>query len=217
MELIDIIKERKSIRAFKADTIPRETVAEIITIAAKAPSAINLQPWELTVVMNEERERLSRRLLKAYREKQISCSPGNVKPMPAPFSARGVESFESMKPHLDGVGIDFNTFVNEGSCNFYGAPAAVIISMDDCFSAGRSIDIGIFLAYLMLAAHNIGIWTCPIGLICAYEDEVKDALNIPDSKRIIIGVAMGYPDPDHPINRFVSPREEPAKMVRWFD
>ena len=59
--------------------------------------------------------------------------------------------------------------------------------------------------------------TCPIGLICAYEDEVKDALNIPEEKRIVVGLALGHPDWDHPINRFVSPREEPAKMVRWFE
>ena len=64
---------------------------------------------------DEEKQRLSRRLIKAYREKQISCSPGNVKPLSETFSKRGVESFQLMNPYLAKIGQDFNCFVNEGS------------------------------------------------------------------------------------------------------
>ena len=80
MELLEVMKERKSIRAFKPDPIPREKIEEILRLTIHAPSAINLQPWEFIVVTGEEKERLSRRLIKAYREKQIGCSPGNIKP-----------------------------------------------------------------------------------------------------------------------------------------
>jgi nitroreductase len=217
MDLIDIIKERKSVRAFRPDPIARDTIEHILTLASRAPSAINLQPWEFTVVTGEEKERLSRRLLKAYREKQISCSPGNVKPLSEDFKARGVASFEGMKPYLDEMGLDFNRFINEGSCNFYGAPVAVIICLDDAFSKARLVDIGAALGYLVLAAHTYGLWTCPIGLIAAYEDDVKDILNIPDEKSVVIGVALGHPDWDSPINRFTSPREEPERLVRWME
>jgi nitroreductase len=217
MDLSDIIRERKSIRAFKPDMVAREQVEEVLKAAGRAPSAINLQPWEVTVAMGEERERLSRRLLKAYREKQISCSPGNVKPLPAVFSARGVQSFDGMKPYLDEMGSEFNRYINEGSCNFYGAPVAVIISIDNAFSRARFVDVGIFLGYLVLAAHNAGLWTCPIGLITAYEEEVKDTLNIPENKEVVIGAALGHPDLESPVNRFVSPREDLSKIVRWMD
>ncbi len=215
MDFSEIIKERKSIRAFKPEGISREKVQEVLGAAFRAPSAINLQPWEVTVVMDEERRRLSRRLLKAYREKRISCSPGNVKPMPTVFTTRGVQSFNAMKPYLDEMGSDFNGYINEGSCNFYGAPVAIILSIDDSFSKARLVDIGIFLGYLVLAAHNTGLLTCPIGLITAYEDDVKDVLNIPENKHVVIGLALGNPDPDSPVNRFTSPRDEPDKMVRW--
>jgi nitroreductase len=217
MELTEIIGQRKSIRAFRNDPLSREQVEAILDLAIKAPSAINLQPWEFSVVMNEERERLSRRLVKAYREKQISCSPGNVKPLPREFTARGVESFEAMKPYLDEMGSDFNRYINEGSCNFYGAPVAIIISIDNSFSKARLVDIGVCLGYLVLAAHNAGLWTCPIGLITAYEEEVKDVLNIAETKDVVIGVALGYPDRDSPINRFASPRDKVAGFVRWID
>jgi nitroreductase len=217
MDVAEIMKERKSIRAFRNDPIPREKVEEVLRLAMRAPSAINLQPWEITVVMGEERQRLSRRLLKAYREKHISCSPGNVKPMPKAFTTRGVQSFEGMKPYLDEMGFDFNRYINEGSCDFYGAPVAVIMCIDNSFSKARLVDIGVFIGYFLLAAHDAGLWTCPIGLITAYEDEVKDMLNIPEDKDVVVGVALGYPDRESPINRFTSPREAPDAMVRWIE
>ena len=104
MELADIIAKRRSIRAFTHDRVPRERVEEVLAAAVKAPSAINLQPWEFTVVMNEERERLSRKLIKTYGEKRISCSPGNVTPLPEAITARGRASFEGMLPYLEGMG-----------------------------------------------------------------------------------------------------------------
>jgi nitroreductase len=217
MELSAILKERKSIRAFTADKVSRVEVEAVMKAALAAPSAINLQPWEVTVVMGEERERLSRTLMKAYREKRISCSPGNVKPLPAVFTVRGVQSFDGMKPYLDQMGSDFNKYINEGSCNFYGAPVALIISIDNSFSKARLVDIGIFLGYLVLAAHDAGLWTCPIGLISAYEEEVKDALNIAENKEVVIGVALGHPDPKSPVNSFTSPRENLDKIARWVD
>ena len=217
MDVVQAIKERKSIRAFKPDPVPRQKVEEILRLAANAPSAINLQPWEFAVVVGEERERLSRRLMKAYKEKQVACAPGNVKPLPAEVIARGVEAKEGMKLHLDEKGVGFDSFVNEGSCNFYGAPVAIILSIDNAFAKWNYVDIGITLGYLVLAAHSAGLSTCPIGLITAYGEEIKDELGIPENRDVIIGVALGHPDWDAPINRFKSSREELDKLTRWID
>jgi nitroreductase len=217
MDVVHAIKERRSIRAFKPDPVPREKIEELLMLALQAPSAINLQPWEFTIVVGEERERLSRRLIKAYKEKQISCGPGNVKPLPQEVTARAAQSIGEMKPLTEEMGSDFDRFINEGSCNFYGAPAAIIISIDNAFSKYNYVDIGITLGYMLLAAHSNGLWTCPIGLITAYCDEIRDALSIPESKDVIIGVALGYPDWDAPINRFKSSRETTGTLVRWID
>jgi nitroreductase len=217
MDVVQAIRERRSIRAFKPDPVPRETVEEILRTATQAPSAINLQPWEFTVVVGEERERLSRRLIKAYKEKQIACAPGNVKPLPSEVIERGVQAAEGMKPHLREMGIEFSRFVNEGSCNFYGAQVAIILCIDKAFSQNNYVDIGITLGYLLLTAHSAGLWTCPIGLITAYEEEIKDELSIPENKRVVIGVALGHPDWDAPINRFKSSRETVDKFARWIE
>ena len=217
MELCQAVRERRSIRAFKPAPISRELIEEILKLTVHAPSAINIQPWEFFVVIGEEKERLSRKLIKAYKEKQISCSPGAVKPLPLTYSQRGVATFESMKPHLEQIGVTFEQFINEGSCNFYGAPVAIIICLDDSFSKARMVDIGIALGYLVLCAHALGLTTCPIGLIDAYEDEIKDLLNIPENKNVVIGVALGYPDWENPVNRFKSMRENLDKSVRWIE
>jgi nitroreductase len=217
MDLLSAIKERKSLRAFKSDPIPKERIEEILKLTIHAPSAINLQPWEFVVVTGEEKERLGRRLIKAYKEKQIACSPGNVKPLPKTYAKRGAKTLELMKPFFEEMRVDINQFINEGSCNFYGAPVAILLCLDDSFPGARMVDIGIALGYLVLIAHEFGLGTCPIGLITAYEDEIKDLLNIPENKNVVIGVALGYPDSNIPINRFKSQRDHFDKFIRWID
>jgi len=217
MDLLKVIEERKSIRAFKPDPVPREKIEEILKLSIHAPSAINLQPWEFVVVAGEEKERLGRRLIKAYKEKQIACSPGNIKPLPKTFGKRGAKTLELMKPFFEEMGVSPDQFINEGSCNFYGAPVAILICLDDSFPKARLVDIGIALGYLVLTAHEFGLGTCPIGLIIAYEDEIKELLNIPENKNVAISVALGYPDSDIPINRFKSQRDHLETFIRWIE
>jgi nitroreductase len=122
-----------------------------------------------------------------------------------------------MKPFFEEMGINTDQYINEGSCNFYGAPVAILLCLDDSFPDARMVDIGIALGYFVLTAHEFGLGTCPIGLITAYEDEIKDLLNIPENKNVVIGVALGYPDWDVPINRFKSQRDHLDKLVRWIE
>jgi nitroreductase len=217
MDFIKLIHERKSLRAFKPDPIPREKIEEILKLSIHAPSAINLQPWEFIVVAGEEKERLSRRLIKAYREKQISCGPGALKPLPKTIAQRGAKTLQLMNPFFEEMKVNPDQFINEGSCNFYGAPVAILICQDDSFSKVGWVDIGLTLGYFILAAHDLGLGTCPIGLITAYENEIKDLLNIPENKNVVIGVALGFPDWQSPINRFKSPREGLDKVVKWIE
>jgi nitroreductase len=215
MDLIEAIKQRKSIRAFSKKQVPLELIEEIIGISLNAPSAINLQPWDFYIVYGEEKKRLSRALLKAYKEKKISCGPGTEKPLPPVYNRRGVEVTESMQPFLDELGIFFNQFINEGSSNFYGAPVAVFICIDSCFPKMRLLDIGIILSHFLLTAYDYGMATCPIGLLLAYENEVKEFLDIPDDKSVAIAVALGYADGDNPINKYKSSRDSKEKFIHW--
>jgi nitroreductase len=215
MDALQAIRERRSARAFKPVPVPKEKVEEVLRLTVNAPSANNLQPWEFVVVMDEERERLSRRLIKAYKEKQISCGSGAVKPLPKAIRERGVKTLEQMKSYVEKTGDDVDSFVNEGSCNFYGAPVAIIICIDDCFSARQFVDVGTAVGYLVLAAEASGMASCPVGLITDYADEIKELLNIPENKRVVIGIALGYADKENPMAQFRSQRAELSELVRW--
>ena len=94
-----------------------------------------------------------------------------------------------MAPFLPGD-INFQDFINEGSCNFYGAPTAIIVALDEVFSSARLADTGIAVGYLVLAAHGMGLATCPIGLITAFDDDIRELLNIPEEKKIVIGIIL---------------------------
>jgi len=45
MDLVEAIRHRRSIRAFKPDPIPQEILKEIMGGALRAPSWANTQPW----------------------------------------------------------------------------------------------------------------------------------------------------------------------------
>ena len=215
MELEKIINGRHSTRAFLDKPIPKATIEKLLTLSTKAPSAINLQPWEFTVVMGKERQRLSRVLLKSMRERSISCGPGAVRPLPEYFIDRQRELMDCLLPCLE-KGISFQDFINEGSCNFYGAPAAIIVTIDQVSSKPRLVDLGIVIGYMVLTAYNMSLGTCPIGLISAFGDEIKEILNIADEKDVIMGIGVGYPDPDSPVNQAISDRVPIHEVARFY-
>jgi len=217
MDLIETIRTRHSVRAFLDDPISREILEKIVADASCAPSAINMQPWEIHVVLGDERKRLSRRLLKSLREKALTCGPGSAKPLSDKFMRRSRDCADQMAPLIREMGMDFKAFVNEGSLNFYGAPAVILIFLDECFPTERMIDIGSFLGYLVLATAAHGLASCPIGLVKSYEDEIKDQLNILESKNLAVSVAIGKPDVKAAINRFSSTRADLKEFVRWIE
>jgi nitroreductase len=58
MNYEDIAQARRIIRGYKSDTIPRETLEEIIHIAKQSPSSMNTQPWHFHVLTGEPLERI---------------------------------------------------------------------------------------------------------------------------------------------------------------
>jgi nitroreductase len=46
MELWQAITERKSVRAFKSDPVPRALIEKVLAAGMLAPSSANMQPWE---------------------------------------------------------------------------------------------------------------------------------------------------------------------------
>ena len=217
MDVFTAMRDRQSARAFLSKRVKRADIEEIFSYAGRAPSAINLQPWEYVIVYGEEKDRLVRRLKKARAESNVSCGPGTENPLPDRFKNRSRQASAAMAPKITETGKEFNAFVEEGSCSFYGAPIAIIVTIDRIFPKIRYLDVGLSVSYLLLAAQAKGLATCPIGLISAYALDIAGALDIPSNKEVILGIALGYADPQAPINQFKTGRENLDAYLRWYE
>ncbi|MDF1553345.1 MAG: nitroreductase [Deferrisomatales bacterium] len=206
MELLDAMEERKSCRAFRPEAPNHETLVAVLQSAARAPSAVNLQPWRVWVGQGEELTRLKRALHRAYREQNIGCSPGGGRKAP-PEADGGPGSFRDLGRVVEARGDAFGAFINEGSCNLYGAPVGIFCFTEPGEPVARRLDCGIWLAYLLLGAHARGLATCPVGLLADYQDVVKDALFVPENHEFACAVALGYARADDPVNSFACPRK----------
>ncbi len=215
MDLFSAMKTRASKRAFLDRPVSREIIREILSSAAQAPSAINLQPWEFTVVAGDERPRLSRALARAYKERKIGCGTGSSQPLPDRIRARQLSSFTGLAELMQAEAAEVSSFINQGSLDFYGAPAAIIVTKEKFFPETAFTSVGLMIGWLLLAAEAKGLGTCPVGLINSYEDTVLDFLNLED-RDLMLGIALGYPDPEAPVNRLRTPRESVDELIHWY-
>jgi len=60
MDVIEAVKQRKSVRGYKPDPVPRQVLEQILEVASRAPSAMNTQPWEFNVLTGEVLENVKR-------------------------------------------------------------------------------------------------------------------------------------------------------------
>jgi nitroreductase len=58
-----VIRGRRSVRAFLPTPVSQETILEILDVAARAPSGTNTQPWQAIVVTGEKKKALSKELV----------------------------------------------------------------------------------------------------------------------------------------------------------
>ena len=216
MDVAVAIETRHSTRLFLNKPLDRPLIEEVCRLAIQAPSAINLQPWLLTVITGQELIRLSRRLLKSFSEKGLACAPESPSELPARYQERQKKLAAETGPALKATASPWADFINEGSLSFYGAPAAVIISGEAALAHEGRLDLGLLAGFLMLACQEKGLSTCPIGLISQYSGVIQEALNLDQNRPVILAVAMGYADPEAPINQAWPSRAPQTEVIRWY-
>ncbi|KAF5414248.1 MAG: hypothetical protein C5S48_09520 [Candidatus Methanogaster sp.] len=101
------------------------------------------------------------------------------------------------------------------SLSNYNAPALIVIVADKSAPGWFIVDIGIVTQTIALAAQEYGLGTRIMGDAATYPDEVRRIANIPESKQIIIGIVIGYPDWDDPLNSLQTGREPVEELVTW--
>lgn len=218
MDAITCITTRKSIRVFKTDPVPQDTIREIISTAQRSPSYKNSQPWEVAVVSGAKKDELTALLVKEL-EAGRKPEPDIPEPKgwPPAIDARINASMAARGKHL---GVDINDPANlvkakQANFRFYGAPHVLYLYQDAALPDWSIFDMGLFAQTLMLAARAKGVGTVPQAFVIDYSDVVRKFLGLPEGKRIVIGMSMGYPDMENHANKFDSARVPTEEMLRW--
>ena len=187
MDIYDAIHHRRSHRHYKADLPPREVLERIIEAAMWAPSSVNLQPWDLTVMAGKVRD---------------------------DFVALVSRAVEFLRPRLQQS--DLAAPVQEQVMKFFqnlgGAPVVVAVTIFDTGAADANNSIvqsgAALMQNLLLAAHAEGLGTCWMTGGNYLEDEILKFLGKTDRELLAI-TPIGYPVKEPP----PPPRKD--REVRW--
>ena len=217
MDVIEAIKSRKSIRAFKPDPVPKEVLKKLMEVCLHAPSSQNSQPWEFAIVGGKAIDEIKQAI--------VGQALADVEPNPdfpwfnlsEPYKSRSREVGWQLYGALGITRED-----REGrrqwalhGMKFFDAPNGIILYIDRALDNRALVDAGIIVQTIMLAALEYGLGTCPQAAVVAYPDVVRRVLGIEDSKIMVCGIAIGYPDWDHPANNFQSSREPLEALAIW--
>ena len=96
---------------------------------------------------------------------------------------------------------------------FFQAPAVIYLCLDKSLTTWSVFDLGAISQSIMLAAVENGLATIPAVTLVHYPEILRSELNIPDNFSIVLGIAIGYEDKEHPINNFRSTRRPLADVV----
>jgi len=220
MDIVEALKKRKSIRGFKPDPVPREVLTEVLEIAGRAPSAVNSQPWEFFVLGGDVLEKVKHGNI----DKVRSGAPPNPDhalmgwPRESVYRDRQVALAKQLF-QLMGIGKDDKEKMAqwlELGYRFFDAPAAIIIVVDESIiERAPLLDIGAVIQSICLAALHHGLGTCIEDQGAMYPDVLRRFAGIPESKKIMISIAMGYPDWQFPANKVETAREPLDAITTW--
>ena len=220
MDYEQIAQDRRSIRGYKTDPIPREILEEIIHIAKHAPSSMNTQPWHFHVLTGEPLERIrkgntEKMMAGSSVDREIKLNHGYEGPHRERQIEIAVQLFEAMgiarddkERRMDWVMRGFRQF---------DAPVSIVITVDKALAEDTiaHFDCGAATYGLVLAAWSKGIGSVINGQGIMQSSVVRENANIPEDQVIMTCVAMGYPD-DSFVANDVKSRRSPNDKVASF-
>lgn len=185
MTLSEAIAARRSVREYADKPVAREDLEKLLAAAVQAPSAMNSQAWAFGVLQGRKK-----------------------------VAELGERARLALLAHLDKTGQtgDFrDRMADPGLAMFYGAPALIIIyaTAQDMFAP---LNCSLAAENLMLAATELGLGTCWIGLAQALlaDDESKKEFGVPEDYAMIAPIIVGHPAGETPVKE-----KNPPKVLFW--
>lgn len=176
-----------------------------------------MQPGSFTQVKGKVREALSADLIRACRAGEAETEDYDYfpKPMPMTLRKRQVAAAQALYGAIgvardDRAGRDAQF---ESNFRFFDAPVALMVTLEHGFGSGGYMDLGMTLYGLMLAAQAQGLATCAIGAMASYPSLIRQHLGLQANTVIVCGLALGYADPDAPVNQT---RTERCSLDEYF-
>ena len=217
MDVVEAMRERRSIRAFKPDPVPQAVLRQIIEQALRAPSWGNTQPWEFAVVTGKKLEEIRKGFLERG-EQQPAPDIARPYEFPEPYVSR-IMALPSRKQSQSKEDMDLRRIQNY---QHYGAPAVIYLLVGRSFfyqAKGINVwslyDCGAVVQNIMLLAIHYGLGTIAQAQAVVYPDIIRKVLATPESKLIALGIAIGYPDWDDPVNQSRTQRQPLSEVAEW--
>jgi nitroreductase len=218
MKLRQAIQKRRSVRGFLSKPVPKKTIESILASAGRAPSWGNTQPWEILVVTGDQVKKLGEDFCRMARQETVQIPDFEMpKGFPEPYLSRYRQVGKDLFSILGIERTDGLKRTEHSLNNFkgFGAPVFIYLLLDQKLSPYAILDAGLFIQTLCLSAIDRGLGTCILAALARFPEAIHTHLPIPEGKKILIGIALGYPDPETPANRYRSRREPLANWVTW--
>ncbi|MFW0793500.1 nitroreductase [Gordonia sp. CPCC 205515] len=218
--LSQLLDERWSCRAFTSDQLPRELVERLLTTAQRSASWCNTQPWQVIVTSGDATDRLRTAL-----GEHVRNHPGQSFDFPAPAQYTGVyrdRRRESGWQLYEAVGVargDREASARQAFENFrfFGAPHVALITTDAEQGTYGAVDAGLYLATFLLVARSLGIATIPQAALAGQSDFLREYFDIPEDRKVLVGISFGYADEEHPANSYRTRRAALDEVVTWVE
>ena len=218
MDIVEAINKRKTYRGYKTDPIPEKTLREIMELALRAPSWANTQPWEFVVVTGKQLHDIQKAYLERG-EQEPQSEIARPYEFPEPYLSRR----EGLTPPGTVLTAEYMEYRRVQNYKNYGAPVVIYILIDrSMFHQSKGVnvwsvcDCGSVAQNIMLLAISQGLGTIAQAQSVIYPDIIRKVVDIPASKLIVVGIAIGYPDRDNTVNERSSQRESLETITRWY-
>ncbi len=158
----EAIETRRSVREFLPDSVPEQVVREILATASRSASGGNLQPWRVSVLGGDARDRFVATVAERMKETPFGEGPEfriYPKDLENPYRARRGKVAKDMYALL---GIERDDSAGRArqmgqNFSFFGAPVGIFISIDRTMGPPQFADLGIFIQSIMLRARERGL------------------------------------------------------------
>ena len=224
----DAIRSRHSVRAFLSTPVDAQIIKDILEVACRAPSGTNTQPWKVYVVTDKKRDEMVDRVCKAQLEiynhpekaaEYQETFPYYPEKWISPFIDRRRENGWGLYGLLNIQKGEKEKMAAQQLRNFqlFDAPVGLFFTVNKAMGIGSKMDISMMIQNVMVAAKARGLDTCPQAAWNHFYPIVLDVLGAPDDEELICAIALGYADPDHIVNTFITPREPVENFTVFVD